>query len=201
MTGVDRATRRGAVQNRAVTSAFPLATGKQLGYDPGRVDEFLDRARATFDQLAPAADDVTALEIRHAAFPLKRRGYSARHVDAAMDRLEEVFYDRERSARIAEIGEDAWWREVQQTLSEVRGRVGREPGKRFRARGPFALGYRKSQVDAFLDRVAALLAGEGSMTTSEVRNVVFHAQWRGYDEDQVDALLDAVVDLMLATTS
>jgi len=44
-----------------------------------------------------------------------------------------------------------------------------------------------------------MLAGNGALTTAEVRGVVFHAQWRGYDEDQVDALLDAIVDLMIAT--
>lgn len=181
-------------------TAFPLAAGKQHGYRPDQVDAFLQRARSTFEQTAPAGTEMTATEIRHTAFALKRRGYSARHVDAAMDRLEEVFAQRERRAHMAEIGEEAWWGEVQQLLSEIRGRLERERGKRFRGRGWFAIGYRRSQVDAFLDRVSALLAGRASLSASEVRSVVFHAQWRGYDEDQVDAFLDAVVDLMLATT-
>ena len=89
-------------QNRAVNSAFPLATGKQPGYRPNQVDEFLDRARATYEQPLAASAGVTSAEIRHTAFGLKRNGYSARHVDAAMDRLEEVFYDRERRARMAQ---------------------------------------------------------------------------------------------------
>ena len=187
-------------QNSTVTSAIPRATGKQHGYRPEQVDAFLERARATYENTAPPGEEMTASEIRHTAFALKRNGYSSRHVDTAMDRLEEVFAQRERRARMAEIGEDAWWAEVQQLLSEVRGRLGRERGKRFRARGVFAIGYRRSQVDAFLDRVTALLAGQASLSSAEVRGVVFHAQWRGYDEDQVDAFLDAVVDLMLATT-
>lgn len=182
-----------------MTSAFPRANGQHVGYHPEQVDAFLARARASFDRTAPAGDEVTSRDIRHTAFRLKRRGYSARHVDAAMDRLEEVFAERERANRIAEIGEDAWWAEIQQLLSDVRGRLGRERGKRFSSRGWFAVGYRRSQVDAFLDRVAAMLAGNGALTTAEVRGVVFHAQWRGYDEDQVDALLDAIVDLMIAT--
>ena len=187
-------------QNGTVSTAFPRATGKQYGYRPEQVDDFLARARATFEQSEAEASAMKSSDIRHTAFSLKRRGYSARHVDAAMDRLEEVFAQRERRAYMAQIGENAWWAEVQQLLSEIRGRLERERGKRFRSRGFFAMGYRRSQVDAFLDRVQALLAGKGSLAPTEVRNVVFHAQWRGYDEDQVDSFLDAVVDLMLATT-
>lgn len=180
-------------------SSFPLAERGQLGYQPEEVDAFLERARDTYDQGADVLSPVTALEIRGLAFPLKKRGYSARFVDAAMDRLEEVFYERERRARMAQIGEEAWWAEVGQLLREVRGRLDRSRGKRFRTRGIFASGYRKSQVDAFLDRVSALFAGDDQLTTAEVRGVVFHSQWRGYNEDQVDALLDAVVELLLAT--
>ena len=180
-------------------SSFPLAERGQLGYQPEEVDAFLERARDTYDQGADVLSPVTALEIRGLAFPLKKRGYSARFVDAAMDRLEEVFYERERRARMAQIGEEAWWAEVGQLLREVRGRLDRPRGKRFRTRGIFASGYRKSQVDAFLDRVSALFAGDDQLTTAEVRGVVFHSQWRGYNEDQVDALLDAVIELLLAT--
>ena len=180
-------------------SSFPLAERGQLGYQPEEVDAFLERARDTYNQGADVLSPVTALEIRGLAFPLKKRGYSARFVDAAMDRLEEVFYERERRARMAQIGEEAWWAEVGQLLREVRGRLDRPRGKRFRTRGIFASGYRKSQVDAFLDRVSALFAGDDQLTTAEVRGVVFHSQWRGYNEDQVDALLDAVVELLLAT--
>ncbi len=180
-------------------NAFPLAEGSQLGYQFDQVDAFLERARQTYDQEQLALNPVTSAEIRRAAFPLKRRGYSARFVDAAMDRLEEVFYERERRVRTAQIGEEAWWAEVGQLLREVRGRLDRPRGKRFGRRGPFASGYRRSQVDAFLDRVSALFAGEGQLSTAEVRSVVFHSEWRGYNEDQVDALLDAVIELLLAT--
>lgn len=183
----------------ATEGAFPLAEGKQLGYRIDQVDAFLARARATYDESQETDHPVRAMEIRHLAFGMKRRGYAARYVDAAMDRLEEVFYERERRARMQEIGDDAWWAEVGQLLREVRGRLERPRGKRFRGRGPFASGYRRSQVDAFLDRVSAFFAGQDQLATSDVRGVVFHTQWRGYDEDQVDALLDSVIELLLAT--
>lgn len=180
-------------------SAFPHASRGQLGYQVDAVEAFLDRARQTYDQEQMALDPVTSAEIRHTGFPMKRNGYSARFVDAAMDRLEEVFYERERRVRTAQIGEDAWWAEIGQLLREVRGRLDRPRGKRFDTRGLFASGYRRSQVDAFLDRVSALFAGEDQLSTAEVRGVVFHSQWRGYSEDQVDALLDAVIELLLGT--
>ncbi|NLA64844.1 MAG: DivIVA domain-containing protein [Leucobacter sp.] len=180
-------------------SAFPTATRGQLGYRIDQVEEFLERARDTYDRGELATSPVTSVEVRQTAFALKKKGYSARFVDAAMDRLEEVFYERERRARMQELGEEAWWAEVGQLLREVRGRLDRPKGKRFRRRGLFASGYRRSQVDAFLDRVSALFAGEDTLSTSDVRSVVFHGQWRGYDEDQVDELLDAVIELLLAT--
>lgn len=189
---------QGQSQSEPQSPAFPLAARGQLGYRITQVDAFLARARATYDQQADESA-VTSSSIRHTAFALQRRGYSARFVDAAMDRLEEVFYERERRARVREVGEDAWWAEIHQLLSEVRGRLLRPRGKRFSRRGIFASGYRCSQVDAFLDRVTSMLAGEDSLSTSEVRSVVFHGQWRGYNEDQVDALLDSVIELMLAT--
>lgn len=181
-----------------MTSAFPLASGKQLGYRIDEVDHFLDRARSTYETHGRVVAPVTAAEIRAKAFSVKRRGYAARFVDVAMDRLEEVFFERERRARIAAIGEDAWWAEVQVLLSEVRGRLQRERGKRFRRRGWFATGYRRSQVDAFLDRAAGMLSGNEALATADVRSAVFHAEWRGYDEDQVDAFLDAIIEVMLS---
>lgn len=191
--------RKTNASSKKEASAFPHASRGQLGYQTDEVDAFLDRARHTYDQEQAALNPITSGEIRHTGFPLKRNGYSARFVDAAMDRLEEVFYERERRSRTAEIGEEAWWAEIGQLLREVRGRLDRPHGKRFDVRGPFASGYRRSQVDAFLDRIAALFAGEDQLSTAEVRGVVFHSQWRGYSEDQVDALLDSVIELLLGT--
>ena len=179
---------------------FPFAEGKQLGYATEPVDAFLARARATYEDPKQLDDPITSVEVRRAAFPVKKRGYSARHVDAAMDRLEEVFFERERRARVRTEGEDAWWAETRKLLSEVRGRLERPRGRRFNRRGLLATGYRRAEVDAFLDRIAAMFAHrEMTLDASEVRDVVFHSQLRGYDEDQVDALLDSVVELILST--
>lgn len=181
-------------------AAFPFAGKRQLGYRPQQVDAFLDRARVSYEGRETPEETVTSAEIRGTAFPVKRGGYAPRYVDAALDRLEEVFFERERRARMRAEGEDAWWTDTRALLSEVRGRLQRPRGQRFRRRGIFATGYRRSQVDAFLDRISAMFEQrELGLSSAEVRDVVFHAQWRGYDEEQVDALLDAVVELILAT--
>ncbi|KIP53836.1 DivIVA domain-containing protein [Leucobacter komagatae] len=179
-------------------SPFPLTSGRERGYKPEQVDLFLDQARAAYEEGGPQA--LTADDVRNLAFKMQRKGYSPRHVDAALDRLEDVFFERERRAIVREHGEDEWWREARGLLSDVRGRIGRPRGKRFNRRGMFALGYRRSQVDAFLDRIGAMFANrEISVTPGEVREIVFHPEWRGYDEAQVDALLDALVDIILST--
>lgn len=198
MTEPSQQQKRSVRKNGPVHSSFPVASGSQLGYQPEQVDAFLDRARATYE--GSGEGSMTAEEVRRTAFGLKRGGYASRYVDAAMDRLEEVFFERERRARVRAEGEEAWWEETRQLLSEVRGRMQRPRGKRFRRRGVFATGYRRSQVDAFLDRIFEMFERrELGLSPAEVRDVVFHSQWRGYDEDQVDALLDAVVELILAT--
>src|SRR5690606_34996589 len=104
-------------------TAFPLATHRELGYQPDQVDTFLERARASYEGGAAAGSRMTAAEVRSAAFSVKKHGYSARYVDAALDRLEEVFYERERRAEIRARGEEAWWNETRELLSEVRGRM------------------------------------------------------------------------------
>lgn len=179
--------------------SFPRAGRKQLGYRAQEVDQFLLQARRTYEGDPSLSNPITSQEVRRTAFPVHRRGYSARFVDAAMDRLEEVFFERERRERIREIGEDAWWADTQQLLSEVKGRLQRDRGRRFRRKGLLTTGYRISEVDAFLDRITAMFEGSETVSSTEVRSAVFHSQWRGYNEDQVDALLDSVVVLLLAT--
>jgi DivIVA domain-containing protein len=58
-------------------------------------------------------------------------------------------------------------------------------------------GYNEDQVDDFLDRVQATLAGKDNLTAQNVRDVVFDPAAfirRGYHEDQVDEFLDLVVE-------
>lgn len=67
-------------------------------------------------------------------------------------------------------------------------------GQRFR-RKALRRGYKVDEVDAFLDRVEATLAGEPvgtPVTSQDVHDVVFRVRFGGYDEWQVDLHLDRV---------
>ncbi|NLU79620.1 DivIVA domain-containing protein [Micromonospora sp. HNM0581] len=67
-------------------------------------------------------------------------------------------------------------------------------GQRFR-RKALRRGYKVDEVDAFLDRVEATLAGQpvgASVAAQEVHDVVFRVRFNGYDEWQVDLHLDRV---------
>jgi DivIVA domain-containing protein len=67
-------------------------------------------------------------------------------------------------------------------------------GQRFRRRA-LRRGYKVDEVDGFLDRVEATLAGEQAgppIGAQEVHDVVFRVRFGGYDEWQVDLHLDRV---------
>ncbi|GAA2513794.1 DivIVA domain-containing protein [Pilimelia columellifera] len=67
-------------------------------------------------------------------------------------------------------------------------------GQRFRRRA-LRRGYKVDEVDAFLDRVEATLAGDqagAAVSAQEVHDVVFRVRFGGYDEWQVDLHLDRV---------
>ncbi len=67
-----------------------------------------------------------------------------------------------------------------------------ERGQRFKRRA-LRRGYKADEVDNFLDRVEATLAGEAiadPVGPDEVRDVIFKTRWGGYDEWHVDMELD-----------
>ncbi|HTJ40142.1 MAG TPA: DivIVA domain-containing protein [Dactylosporangium sp.] len=67
-------------------------------------------------------------------------------------------------------------------------------GQRFRRRA-MRRGYKVDEVDSFLDRVEATLAGDltgAPVSAQEVHDVVFRVRFGGYDEWQVDLHLDRV---------
>jgi DivIVA domain-containing protein len=67
-------------------------------------------------------------------------------------------------------------------------------GQRFRRRA-LRRGYKVDEVDSFLDRVEATLAGDpigAPVAAQEVHDVVFRVRFGGYDEWQVDLHLDRV---------
>ncbi|MCT9820297.1 DivIVA domain-containing protein [Microbacterium sp. W1N] len=177
------------------TTTFPLAPGRQKGYDPEAVDAFLLRARDAFEA---REGELTSAEIRRTAFRLVRRGYDVGAVDAALGRLEDAFAAREREGALSRAGARAWVGQSRKLAQEILDRVSRPERHRFRRAGFLHFGYRIDEVDIVADRIAAHLESGEPLTPDQIRSVAFRMQRRGYDETQVDAVLDAVVEVMLA---
>jgi len=186
-------------QNRAVPSTFPLARARKPGYDVEEVDSFLEHARAAYSLPPGHPEGLPSLAIRRTAFRVVRKnGYSARHVDAALERLEEAFAAREREHELARLGSDSYYQGVRAIAQEIIDRLARGDGKRFRRVSLFTRGYRPADVDTFCRLISAYFEQGHALPVETVRTIAFGSRYRGYHEAQVDLLLDSVIDLMLA---
>jgi len=183
-------------QTTTEAAPFPHTSGRQKGYRPEDVDDFLARARAAFED--PATADIDAGVVRTVAFPLVKRGYQVPAVDAALGRIEDAFAAREREHALGRAGARAWVGQSRQLAQEVLDRLSRPKRHRFRRVAPLRFGYRIDEVDLVADKIARYLETGEPVTVDQVRSVAFRMQRRGYSEAQVDAVLDAVVEVMLA---
>lgn len=178
-----------------VDSTFPVTGKREKGYAASQVDEFFDRARTEYDAPQPA---LTSVDIRQAGFDLVRGGYDPRPVDAALERLEQAFAQRERSVALATAGPDAWRAQAKRQARVIVDRLQRPEGKRFRRTGLFSTGYRRHDVDEFSQRIIDVFCVGTPLTADEVRDVTFGRERHGYDEAQVDAVLDRTIEILLA---
>lgn len=184
-------------ENEEVSTTFPLTGKKTPGYDQEQVEDFLASARRAYDENSNLAQ-LTAEDIRHTAFSMHKGGYSPRHVDAALERLEDAFAARERERAAASMGEQAWMDQARTTAQVLINRLGRPAGQRFSRTSFLSVGYDRSDVDRFAHKLVKYFQDGRPLAVDEVRTAVFRPQRRGYREAQVDAVLDTVVDVMLA---
>ncbi|KNC19016.1 DivIVA domain repeat protein [Arthrobacter sp. RIT-PI-e] len=178
---------------------FPRVGRRVTGYHVRQVDRFITRARRCYNLDDPGGEQLTGAEIRAVAFSRSRGGYDPRSVDAALDRLEDVFARRERERFIEEKGEEAWLRSVGRTAAILRRRLGRPAGERFRRPARVrSRSYDVEDVDRLCDAVLGYLESDAPLSVTMVRHAVFREVRgsEGYGENQVDAFLDRVVDLM-----
>ncbi|MCO1339659.1 hypothetical protein BJH93_12260 [Kocuria polaris] len=184
---------------RQAALPFETVAANEYGYSIEQVDEFLARARGTFNGTGADDEIVTSHLVRRTAFDPQKGGYDARTVDSALDRLEDVFAKREREALVEAEGEEAWLQQVGRLSTILRGRLHRQPGERFRrpSRRNVA-SYNVEDVDALCDQLADYFEKDVPMSVDAVRRATFReAQGQdGYEESQVDAFLDRVVELM-----
>lgn len=173
---------------------FARAARSEKGYATAQVDAFLARVEGA---LRGDDEDVDPAEVRRAGFDLVREGYDVQAVDAYLDQLERWALDLQ-SGREDDAPVDLGQRRaalVEQLSGEDRRRFPRAS----RVKG----GYHAAEVDAFCERVLAALPHPGEEpdaegpSADEVRQVVFHPRFGGYDETAVDDALDAVVDYLL----
>src|SRR5690606_24440790 len=120
-----------------------------------------------------------------AAFSLAKRGYQITAVDEALERLERVFYERERSRKIATLGSRGWREMIIEQRNEVLERLARPNGQKFQRAGFLKQGYERAGVDRFADLIVGHFQNEQRLTADQVRQIAFIPQANGYREQQV----------------
>ncbi|UFU04165.1 DivIVA domain-containing protein [Ruania suaedae] len=176
---------------------FPTVKGWSTGYDQDEVEDFFADARASYE--GAEGGDVCAQDVRQVAFDLVRGGFEPAAVDAALDRLEGAFVQRERADFIASRGQEAWMEQVADRATTLYPRLVRPAGERF-APPERGRGYSAAAVDAVMDRLVAYFDSGHVLTAAELRHVTFPraSRSRSYAEGPVDAFLDRAVDVLLA---
>jgi DivIVA domain-containing protein len=181
-----------------VSNTFPRTRNSQRGYSVEQVEDFLEDARRAYtaDPSAPVA--VSATSIRQMAFDMEKGGYQPPQVDAALERLEDAFANRERERAIQQRGDQAWYAEARTIAQEILTRLSRPNGHKFDRVGVLSPGYDRKDVDAFAKRLVGYFQEGKPLSVDEVRTIAFRPKNGGYRETQVDLLLDAVINVMLA---
>jgi DivIVA domain-containing protein len=181
-----------------VSTTFPRSRKSKLGYNVDQVEDFLEDARRAYTADPTLPNPVSSASIRRMAFQMQKGGYSTTHVDAALERLEDAFAQRERERSLAQEGDQAWFAQARTSAQEILDRLARPDGQKFRRVAPLATGYSRKDVDAFAARLIGYFQHGKPMSVDQVRTVTFGSKRGGYNESQVDVVLDAVVDVMLA---
>lgn len=181
-----------------MSTTFPRTRKSKPGYNVDQVEDFLEEARNAYTSDRTDHAVVSSRSIRRLAFAMQKNGYSPKHVDSALERLEDAFAARERDRAIADLGESAWYANARAEAQEILNRLARRDGKKFSRVSSFTSGYSVSDVDAFAQELANYFQHGAPLSIERVRTVAFPSAKRGYRESQVDYLLDSVIDVMLA---
>lgn len=175
--------------------AFALTTGRTRGYHRTAVDTFLASARRAFET---GRDEMGAVDVRTASFPLVKGGYVVADVDAALGRVEDAFAARERERVVRSRGAGAWVEQAREDAQLILDHLARPRRHRFARTGVLTFGYRIDEVDHVTTRIVRYLRDGEGLTAEQLRSAAFRMQRGGYREEQVDALLDAAIDVILA---
>lgn len=180
---------------------FPVSRGLIRGYDQEQVDAFFAQARDAYEGGVPA-EAFSSEQIRAAAFSLVHGGYQVAEVDAALNRLEGAFIHRDRSAFVAEHGENAWFDKVADNATTLYPRLLRPEGERFRHPEAREQGYAVADVDSLVDRLAAFFDDRDTITEADLRTATFRPARgeKAYEERQVDAFIGRATQVLMAVS-
>ena len=175
-----------------MTYAFNRSGKRKLGYNITQVDEFLQLAR---DQYANSSKSLlTAEDVRTTRFELQRNGYSISVVDAALEKLEDVFAANEYGKELLKVGYFDFTEDLSDVKKLVIARCNRKNRRKFAKRVWPNKGYSTKQVDKFCSQLGQKLERKAKLTVKELRVATFKSKRGGYAEYQVDAFLETVVE-------
>jgi len=182
-----------------MSDLFPRGGFARLGYAVRQVDDFFAQARAVYERPVLEESQMSALDVRRAAFDLKRGGYATRAVDEALDRLEVAFATRAREQFVRTHGHDAWMRVLAERAQVLYPRLRRPRGERFaHPTGLLGKGYNAAQVDAMLERLTAFFDTGAPLSPEELRAALFTRSGgkKAYSERVVDVYLARAADIL-----
>ena len=173
---------------------FNRAGRRKLGYNMAQVDEFLKLAR---EQYADSSKKlVSAMDVRTTRFALQRNGYSISVVDAALEKLEDVFAANEYGQLLQKVGYFDFTEDLADVKKLVLARCNRKNRRKFKRRTWPNKGYSTKQVDQFCSQLGQKLERKAKLTVKELRIATFKSKRGGYAEYQVDAFLEKVVETL-----
>lgn len=173
---------------------FNRAGKRKLGYNIAQVDEFLKLAREQYANSSKSL--MSALDVRTTRFELERNGYSISVVDAALEKLEDVFAANEFGQELAKIGYFEFTEDLAHVKKLVIERCKRKNKRKFKRRIWPNRGYSTKQVDKFCSQLGNSLENKAKLTVKELRIATFKSKRGGYAEYQVDAFLEKVVEAL-----
>ena len=175
-------------------SAFKTVAKGKFGYEPAEVDAFIARARDQYNNFSAQVLDWR--DITGQKFALVKGGYEIGAVDAAIDKLQDTFAERELGKKANPFGAPLGKSMLGELRSLLLGRANRPKNKRFGRASVLGLGYARKEVDALLSVVQEFLDGDEELSLDEVRSLTFKVKRGGYFESQVDAYIERLVEYL-----
>lgn len=175
-----------------------FSRAKKHGYNIEQVERFLATAKEQY--LDPTVERFTVSSLREIRFDLEKNGYLISAVDAAIEKLEDVFAQRELEQKLTRSGYGEFVQELSALKELLASRISRKKGHKFDRRRWPNQGYSQKQVDKLCSQVATHLNGTLPIAAKDVRLSVFKTKRGGYAEHQVDAFIDKFVELIQRET-